>query len=313
MSLERPRFGLALGSGAARGWAHIGVIRALQSQGIEPDIVCGTSAGALVGAAFATGHLDPLEAWIRTLAWKDVVGFLDIRLSGGLIGGRRLFERIKEEAASDGAVESLPIPFTSIATDLETGNEVWLRTGPVVEAVRASTALPGLFPPVRREGRWLVDGGLVNPVPISACRALGADVTIAVDLNTDLLNRWVAEPADVGSTGEGDPPGDEGADGFGLPGLGLSRFLPWNGPQPEEPDPPPLHEVINRSINIMSVRITRSRMAGDPPDILLSPSLADIGLMEFHRAAEAIAVGHRTVERSADIDRLARRLRTSTR
>ena len=185
---SKTRIGLALGGGAARGWAHIGVIRALANASIEPDIVCGTSIGALVGAAYVGGELDPLEAWVRSLRLQTVVSFLDFSLNGGLIKGEKLIEFFRSHFV-DRDIRKLACPFGAVATDLQRGREVWLREGRVSDAVRASIALPGLFTPAQLDGSWLVDGGLVNPVPVSLCRAMGADLVIAVDLNADLLGR----------------------------------------------------------------------------------------------------------------------------
>jgi NTE family protein len=185
---HRPRVGLALGSGSARGWAHIGVIRALAEAGVRPDIVCGTSIGALVGAAYAAGELDRLENWVRGLGIGEVVGFLDVSLSGGVLKGDRLMEFFSRDFA-DRPIDELGVPFAAVATSLRTGAEIWLRRGSIFKAVRASIALPGLFAPVRWEGSFLVDGGLVNPVPVSLARAMGADVVIAVDLGSDILGR----------------------------------------------------------------------------------------------------------------------------
>jgi NTE family protein len=189
--------GLALGGGSARGWAHIGVICALNQAGIHPDIVCGTSIGALVGAAYVDGDLNRLEAWVRSLTLQTVVRFLDFSLSGGLIRGERLIEFFRSNFV-DRQITELPLPFAAVATDLHSGREVWLRKGSVSDTVRASIALPGLFTPARLGGKWLVDGGLVNPVPVSLCRAMGANWVIAVDLNSDLigrhLNRKPAKP-----------------------------------------------------------------------------------------------------------------------
>ena len=181
------RIGLALGSGAARGWAHIGVIRELQRNNIVPDIVCGTSIGALVGVAMASGELSALEDWVRSLKWQKVISYFDFTMNGGLIKGEKLFEFFRENVR-DRAIEDLDMPFGAIATDLANGREIWLREGSMFEAVRASISLPGLFTPVERDDVLLVDGGLVNPIPVSMCRALGADVVIAVDLNSDLLS-----------------------------------------------------------------------------------------------------------------------------
>src|SRR5690554_6622163 len=181
-----PKIGLALGSGSARGWSHIGIIRVLEEAGISPDIVCGTSIGSLVGAAYADGQLESLEKWVRGLTWQSVVGLLDFSINGGLIHGEKLFSFLRAHFKEQD-VASLSKAFDAVATELMTGREVWLREGSVIDAVRASAALPGLFRPSQLNGRLLVDGALVNPVPVSLCRAMGADIVIAVDLNTDLM------------------------------------------------------------------------------------------------------------------------------
>src|SRR5579872_504434 len=182
------RVGLALGSGSARGWAHIGVIRALEAEDIRPDVVCGTSIGALVGSAYVAGELDRLEEWVRKLTIKDVITFMDFTLSGGLVRGSRLMDHFRQHF-TDRQIEQIATPFAAVATALETGAEIWLRSGSMFEAVRASVAVPGFFAPVLREGMVLVDGGLVNPVPVSLARAMGADIVIAVDLGSDILGR----------------------------------------------------------------------------------------------------------------------------
>ncbi|HEB80592.1 MAG TPA: patatin, partial [Chromatiales bacterium] len=194
----RSRIGVALGSGSARGWAHIGVLQALRRAGVEPDVVCGTSIGALIGGAYALGDLDALGDWVRGLTRRDVVRLLDVRLTGGgLIQGERLM-RFFRSRSYDSPIEGLSKAFSAVATDLGTGREVWLGRGPLIDAVRASFALPGLFAPVRRDGHWLVDGALVNPVPISVCRALGAEVVIAVNLNGDRVGRHPRYADDTG-------------------------------------------------------------------------------------------------------------------
>jgi len=290
-----PRIGLALGGGSARGWAHIGVIRALHDAGIEPDIVCGTSIGALVGAAYVDGDLDRLETWVRSLKLQTVVSFLDFSLSGGLIKGDKLIGFFRSHFV-DRDIHELERPFGVVATDLRRGREVWLREGRVTDAVHASIALPGLFTPVLRDGRWLVDGGLVNPVPVSLCRAMGADVVIAVDLNSDLLGRHLkpkSKPAK--STRKHAPPESESLTDAvmariqsGISQLGLNHH--------DENTPPAMLDVLASSINIMQVLITRSRLAGEPADVLLTPRLAELDLMEFHRASVAIEAGRHAVE-----------------
>jgi NTE family protein len=280
----RPRIGLALGGGSARGWAHIGVIRALEAAGIEPDLVCGTSVGALIGAACVDGDLDRLEDWARGLSPQRVVGYLDVSLNGGLIKGERLIDFFRRHFV-DRDIGDLPRPFAAVATDLYSGDEVWLREGSVAEAVHASIALPGLFAPVRRNGDWLVDGGLVNPVPVSLCRAMGADLVVAVDLNSDLIGRHL--PA---RTPPGRAPGRVMARlQAGMTQLGIQ---PRNGAD----RPPAMLDVLATSINIMQVEITRSRLADEPPDVLITPRLAQLGLMEFHRAATTIEAGRAAAE-----------------
>lgn len=291
---KSPLIGLALGGGSARGWAHIGVIRALADAGIEPDLVCGTSIGALVGAAYVGGELDRLETWVRSLRLQTVVGFLDFSLGSGLIKGDRLIEFFRSHFV-DRDIRELPRPFGAVATDLQRGREIWLREGRVTDAVRASIALPGLFTPALHDGNWLVDGGLVNPVPVSLCRAMGADLVIAVDLNADLLGRHLKpKPAKSRPRQRAATEPETLTDSVmahiqnGMSQLGLNHD---SGPKP-----PAMLDVLASSINIMQVLITRSRLAGEPADVMVTPLLADLGLMEFHRGDAAIDAGRRAVE-----------------
>ena len=286
-SPNRLKIGLALGSGSARGWAHVGVIRALEQAGIRPDVVCGTSIGALVGAAYATGEFDRFEKWLIGLRMADVLSYMDVHLSGGIIKGERLMEFLRHNFI-DRPVEELNMPFAVVATALKTGAEVWLREGSTIDAVRASIALPALFTPVVREGRMLVDGGLVNPVPVSLARAMGADVVIAVDLSADILGRHLHEKR------EPEVPASEISEWLRKLQGNLSVLLP--AISDEEPRLPSMLDVVSSSINIMQVRISRSRMAGDPPDIVVTPRLAHFGLLEFHKAKEAIKEGKHAVE-----------------
>lgn len=289
----RPRIGLALGSGSARGWAHVGVIRALEEAGIRPDLVCGTSIGALVGAAYAAGELDRFEQWLLALRMTDVLTFMDVHLNGGLIKGERLMEFFRRNFM-DRPVEELGMPFGVVATDLHTGAEVWLRQGSTIDAVRASIALPALFTPVLWDGQLLVDGGLVNPVPVSLARAMGADVVIAVDLNTDLLGRHLKEPpmkAKPKVEAEAEPTG-EVSEWMRKLQKNLSVLMPE---REENPRLPSMLDVVASSINIMQVRISRSRMAGEPPDAIVTPKLARLGLLDFHKAREAMEEGRRAV------------------
>jgi len=285
MPKARLKFGLALGGGAARGWAHVGVIRALQQARLHPDIVCGTSIGAMVGAALASGELDRFENWIRQLGLIDVVSLMDIGFAGGLLKGDRLVA-VFNKTFTDRPIADLSMPFAAVATDLHTGAEIWLKEGSISAAVRASIALPGLLTPAIIHGRTLVDGGLVNPVPVSLARAMGADVVLAVDLNADLVGRHLRQES---SSPVSDDPGQQWFGDFPQRvGSRLSQLFRQDGPAV-----PSVFDVVASSINIMQVRITRSRMAGEPPDVTVSPKVSHLGLMEFHRAAEAIEAGQR--------------------
>lgn len=294
-----PRVGLALGSGSARGWAHIGVIRALEAYGIRPDIVAGTSIGSLVGGAYAAGYLDDLEEWVRGLQWHDIVRFLDVSLEGGLIEGRKLFDFF-HRYIRDKRIEDTDCPFGAVATNLFNGQEVWFREGSLREALRASIALPGLFTPVRYKGQLLVDGGLVNPVPVSLCRAMGADVVIAVDLNAHIVGRHLRHG---GNGTKVATVGDEELDALARKnGLvqsildGANKVRDWVAERNSQ-NLPSILETVASSSNIMQVRITRSRMAGDPPEVLLAPYVSHLELIEFHKANEAIDAGYEAVER----------------
>jgi NTE family protein len=288
MKHPRPRIGLALGSGSARGWSHIGVIRVLERAGISPEIVCGTSIGALVGAAYAAGELERLRDWVGGLDWQAVVGLLDLKMGGGLVEGGKLVDFFRRQF-NDQGIERLPKAFACVATDLVSGREIWLREGSVVDAVRASIALPGLFTPALRDGRLLVDGGLVNPVPVSLCRAMGADVVIAVDLNWDLVGRRNRVSGEEARTGEA-----SGANG--LVEAILARFRPGRAAEASPADMPSMLDVMATSLNIMQVRITQSRLAGEPAEAMIRPRLSAVAAMDYHRGELAIAEGERAAE-----------------
>lgn len=309
-----PRIGLALGGGAARGWAHIGAIRVLEEAGIRADIVTGTSIGAVIGAAAMAGKLDALEAFARSLTRRNVVGLIDpVFGSGGLIGGRRLVRLLKRDLG-DIRIEEMERAFLCVATELGTGHEIWLRSGALVPALRASFALPGVFQPVQIGGRWLVDGALVNPVPVSACRALGARVVIAINLHSDIFGRGTtvvhamppgpvdalpeaAEAARAAQDAEDAEAGPD--DGHGL-FHALRERLRMQLFGDDDAHLPGLMGVMMESYNIMQDRLTRSRMAGDPPDYAIGPRLGDIGLFDFHRADEAIEIGAEATRRGLD-------------
>jgi len=293
-AMVRPSIGLALGGGAARGFAHIGVMRTLIAHGIMPDVIVGTSIGAVVGGCYAAREMDSLETWSRGLTVRNILSYLDISLSGsGLIRGGHLASRL-EAVLADKRIDDLPIRFAAIATEFNTGHEIWLTRGRLAEALRASYALPGIFPPVRIGGRWLVDGALVNPVPVSAARALGARLVIAVNLNADIFGRGTII-ADHGSDASDDvPPESPGKLRGVLTGKQSLRQLFGTRARPGIPT------VMVEAFNVMQDRITRARLAGDPADVLISPRLGHIGWFDFHRAAEAIAIGTETMEKAID-------------
>ena len=292
----RPKIGLALSGGVARGWGHIGVLKALHNLGIKPDVVAGTSVGSLVGAAYLTSRLDALEEWTRELTKKRVLGLLDFKLrSGGLVGGKKLVAEMMEHFG-DVKIEDLPIPFAAVATDLLTGHEVWLQQGSLVEAVRASFSLPGIFRPAKIDGRWLVDGALVNPLPVSICRALDCQCIIAVNLTGDVMGKNRAPNTDIPSAA----------------GFDLLPFMVQSGMEERvsvldpftkrifsrDEQEPSIFGVMVNSLNIILDRVTRAKLAGDPPDVHIAPRLGHIGLLEFDRAAEAIEEGEAAVERA---------------
>jgi len=284
------KVGLALGSGSSRGWAHIGVIKALAEQGVVPDIICGTSIGALVGAAHVAGNLEKLEGWICALSKFETASFFELNTSfAGFVNTSRLHAFLHEYVADERArIEDFSLQYGSVATDLESGREVWFTSGSMLEAVWASISLPGLFPAIRHANRWLVDGGLVNPVPVTVCRALGADVVIAVNLNGDIVGKHFVKIAQ-----------NRKKNGMAEAFSNLVReyAAPFISFTAEQDEPPGLFDAIAGSVNIAQERITRSRLAGDPPDILLSPKLSHIGLLESFRAREAIEEGRMCVKR----------------
>jgi NTE family protein len=295
-TMAKIKIGLALGGGAARGWAHIGVIRALTEAGIVPDIIAGTSIGAVVGGCQAADRLDELEAFARELTRRKVFGYLDFNFTGsGLINGQRLCTRL-EETLGDVSIESLKRPFTAVATEIGTGHEVWLSRGRLASAMRASYALPGIFKPVNINNRWLFDGALVNPVPVSVCRALGARYVIAINLNTDMFGRGTVVPnIDVGEDPVAEAPPTE------APKTGRTmRKLLQRQVLGEGQNVPGISTVMVDAFNIVQDRIARSRLAGDPPDALISPRLTGIGLFDFHRADEMIAAGHLAARREIE-------------
>jgi NTE family protein len=284
---------LALGGGSARGWAHIGVIRALEEAGIEIEMIAGTSIGALVGGCYLAGKLDDLERFARSLTRRRMLGLLDIQFSGSaLFGGMRL-NREMEVHMEDVHIEDLPKPFVAVATEIATGHEIWLTHGHLIAAMRASYSLPGIFEPVDCNGKVLVDGALVNPVPVSVCRAHEQPRVVAINLNYDLFGR-------SGVVKHGAPRAEMNVKAVDDKSRSTHRE------PPQHPMRLGITGVMVESYNIIQDRISRARLAGDPPDYAIHPRLSDIGLGEFHRASEAIDRGYEaTISRLHDLQRIA--------
>ncbi|MGJ8597874.1 patatin-like phospholipase family protein [Sulfitobacter sp.] len=287
------RIGLALGGGAARGLSHIGVIEELLDAGIKPDVIAGTSMGAFVGGAYAAGKLDAVGGWAKTLNMRAFMSLLDVGLTqGGVIDGQRVCDWLNE-LGLDQPIESLPIPYAAVATDLADGSEVWLRTGSLAAAIRASISVPGILRPVLLDQRWLVDGGLVNQIPISTCRALGADFVIAVNVTEGILGaRQQKLSADAAKNAEDKrkahiaqilgqmPTALRGAAEYIVPSLIRGG-----------PESPAYFDVLANSLDIMQERNTQLRLAGDPPNVSIVPDVASIKLLDFDRAQEAMSAG----------------------
>lgn len=296
-----PKVGIALGSGASRGWSHIGVLKALLKAGIEPDVVCGTSVGAMVGGAYLAGNLKELEDWVVTSSRSDVLRFFSFRLANSAFVDLDRFNWFLHNyvAPADLRIEDLEKPFAAVCTDLEGGSEVMLTNGNLVNSIRASMAMPGLFPAERQNHRWLVDGGLVNPVPVSACRTLGADVVIGVNLNADILGR-----REVAKRAAEQPEDDSIFDSLKKQARKYSASL--LSVDQESDSTPGMFTTIAHTINIFQDQITRSRLEADPADVSIAPNVGDISMFDFQRAADAIEEGETCVQEAlADIRRIA--------
>jgi len=295
------KIGVALGGGAARGWAHIGVLQALEQAGLSPDIVVGTSIGSVAGGCYVAGKLDELEVFAQSLTRRRVFGLLDFNFAGsGLISGQKLYGEL-DEHLRDIRIEQMDKKFVAVATEIKTGHEIWLTKGPLVPAMHASYALPGIFRPVNINNRWLFDGALVNPIPVSVCRALGARIVIAVNLNWDYFGKGTVIP-DQDAFAEEDLPADEYLPPEGN-GRAAKRLLhrQFFG---RGDGAPGISSVMMDAFNIIQDRIARSRLAGDPPDIMIMPVLGEVSMFDFHMAGQAISSGKEATEKVlTDIER----------
>lgn len=287
---RKPKIGVALGSGGARGWCHIGVMKGLEKIGVVPDVVAGTSMGALVGAAWAGDRLDALETWVRDLSMSRFVRLMDVSLrSGGLVEARQI-EAMLEEIGLPERIEKLARPFTAIATDMSTGREIWLDAGASYRAVRASAGIPGVMSPVEIDGRFLLDGGLTNPVPVSAARAMGAEVIIAVNPNAKPHGRiWRPPDAKQGKPWLATVLPEVLHDPLGIDTKAQARAVTPN-----------YFDVLTAAIDVMTETIRRARLAGEPPHVQLDAQFTDLTVLELYRGAEAIKEGERMVEAQAD-------------
>jgi len=331
------KIGLALGAGAARGWTHIGIIEALEKLGVKIDVVAGCSIGAYVGAAYASGKLDELKEWACSLSDWQVLALMGVGLRrGGIASGQKVFDKL----ANDFCVanyEDMLKPFSSVATDLYTGREVVFNSGPISDTIQASCAIPGLFAPVPHGDRWLVDGAVVNPVPVNLCRQLGADFVIAVNLNADfrpmkleklrndheenqrktedfftksqnVLKQWFSPDSKSDNRTDDDNDSSTSKDiaddkGESLASDVIEKIEEETTEVPAKASnqtPPGIMSVMSSSLEILQARVTRSRLAGDPPDILIEPQLTDVGIMEFYRAEELCTKGEETIHRLAE-------------
>ena len=291
------KIGLALGSGAARGVAHIGVIKELEDNGLVADVISGSSIGSVVGAIHSLGYLDDFEAFLRSLSRTDIIRYMGPSLfkAGGIASAERLMTYFADNYGKH-MIQDMPLPFSAVATELHYGREVWLRSGDLWSAVRASMSMPGVLTPMYLDDRWLVDGGLVNPIPISTCRAMGADFIIGVNINGDLLGLASSETEDIAEEIDSDTASIMNRLGYGI--KNIWRSSDSDKDDDEEPDSTPSSvSVMMNSINIMQDRVTRSRLAGEPADIVLAPRVRDIGLIEFNEVERGVEEGRMCVQR----------------
>ncbi|MGQ9866261.1 MAG: patatin-like phospholipase family protein [Pseudanabaenaceae cyanobacterium] len=302
------KLGIALGSGGARGWAHIGVLRALAQAEIPVHCVAGASIGALVGGVYAAGGLQDLATFARNLTWRDVVSYFDVVFPrSGLLDGNRIYELLSEQTRHL-TIEECPIPFACVATDLGTGTEVCFRTGSLVDAIRASISIPGVFTPFPKDGVYLTDGGIVNPVPVSLLAEMDAEVTLAVNLNarSALPAANPSAPAAAEAAEEAELTAEEGEPSLlqqwrqtyaswqeTLQSTVQAKLEAW---LPSPTAEPTIFETIGATLNLMEQQIAQARLAECPPDWLLEPDLQTVGIFDFHCAADLMRAGYRATQ-----------------
>lgn len=296
MSHEGKTVSLVLGSGGARGLAHIGVIRELESRGYEIRAIAGCSIGALIGGIHAIGELETYADWVTGLSQSDIFRLLDWTFSGGgLIRGNKLIDKLKR-LVGDRNIEDLPLDYTAVAVDIEKGKEVWLDEGPLFDAIRASIAIPALVTPHQYRGRTLVDGGLLNPVPLEPTLRTLTDMTIIVDVNGK-----AASPQPLGRVDDSDETGQ----GF------LQRMRDYFGSTDSKfistETGMPLSEVMMHSLDIMQGAITRQRLAVSQPDLVISIPKNTCMIHEFHLAEPVINLGRKLAREALEKQEADRR------
>jgi NTE family protein len=305
---------LVLGSGSSRGWAHIGAIEALEEAGIPIDSIVGSSVGSYVGALYAAGSLNSLKTFVLRMDGKKVFSYFDVVFPrSGLLNGTKKLKEFVSLLTDARDFSDLKIPVIMVATDLESGDKVVLKSGNLIDALRATMSMPGLFSPARAKAKWLVDGGLVDPVPVSIARVMDVDVVIAVDLNSGLSPRKKSKLRIDNSRKKVDDPHrhknelvNKLADYYVNAELGVRNKL--NELFRKELSTPDIIETVTTSIGIMQERITRINLAVDPPDILIQPRLNELKMMDFDQVEHVIHEGYLAVmEKIEDIKMLLER------
>ncbi|NNE41211.1 MAG: patatin [Marinicaulis sp.] len=295
---QKKTLGLALGSGAARGWAHVGVLKALDEIGVKPTVIAGCSVGALVGGAHLIGALEEFESWARSLKPLSALDKFSLKVRrGGFIDAEPAFAAFRE---FDRNIEDLPVKFGAVATDLANGEEIHLTRGSVIDAVRASSAIPVVFHAVRHHDRWLVDGALANPAPVSLARKLGADVVLCVDLNAvpRALDRFDAPPPNVPAVIEANTaaqPGITGAVAKLIEDTQTAIKRQFDFARARKDASPQLFETTYAASDIFQMHLAKARMRAEPPDVLLRPDMRDAMPTAFDRADEFIEIGYRAM------------------
>jgi NTE family protein len=287
------KIGLALGGGSARGWAHVGVIKALEEANIPIHCIAGTSIGSLVGGYYASGSFEELEHMAETIQWSTVLRYLDVTLPRqGLVEGKKILEFLRGSLKIK-TIENLQIPFCAVAADLITGEEIRIKKGNLAEAIRASISIPGIFNPQKKADRWLVDGGLVNPVPVSAVRAMGADIVIAVDLNHDFSQTGLhLEPNKRADRDEASWVEEMRRHARGASQSLMLKFKEWT-----IGNDPVIFDSIGWSVNIMQDQITQKNLLTEKPDFLIRPRLGPIRAFDFHLAKPMAEEGYRQTKK----------------